>query len=66
MLQAMAEIHSIDQHELRVTTSIAVSIYPQDGLDARTLVKNADIAMYQAKESGRHCYRLFRHRAPSR
>lgn len=59
MLQAVAEIHSIDQHELGLTTSIGVSIYPQDGLDAQTLVKNADIAMYQAKESGRQCYRFF-------
>ncbi len=59
MLQSVAEIHSIDRHELRLTTSIGVSIYPEDGLDAETLVKNADIAMYQAKESGRQCYRFF-------
>jgi diguanylate cyclase (GGDEF)-like protein len=59
MLEAVAEIHSIDEHELRITTSIGVSIYPQDGLDARTLVKNADTALYQAKESGRQCYRFF-------
>ncbi len=60
MLQAVAEINSIDEHELRVTTSIGVSIYPQDGLDAQTLIKNADIALYQAKEGGRHLYRFFR------
>ena len=49
MLQAVAEAHSIDQHDLHVTTSIGVSVYPDDGLDAETLIKNADTAMYQAK-----------------
>ncbi len=55
----MAQAHSIDEHELRVTTSIGVSIYPDDGLDAETLVRNADTAMYRAKETGRRCYRFF-------
>ena len=59
MLQTVARTHAIDQHELRVTASIGVSIYPDDGADAETIVKNADIAMYQAKENGRHCYRFF-------
>jgi diguanylate cyclase (GGDEF)-like protein len=59
MLQAVAETHCIDRHDLRVTASIGVSIYPDDGLDAETIVKNADTAMYQAKENGRHCYRFF-------
>jgi EAL domain-containing protein (putative c-di-GMP-specific phosphodiesterase class I) len=36
-----------------------VSIYPDDGLDAETLIKNADTAMYQAKENGRHNYQFF-------
>jgi len=60
MLQAVAEAHSIDQHELHVTTSIGVSVYPDDGLDAETLIKNADTAMYQAKENGRHNYQFFK------
>jgi diguanylate cyclase (GGDEF)-like protein len=59
MLEAVAQTHAIDQHELRVTASIGVSIYPDDGADAETIVKNADTAMYQAKENGRHCYRFF-------
>ena len=59
MLQAVAEPHSIDRHELYVTASIGVSVYPEDGLDAETLIKNADTAMYQAKESGRQSYRFF-------
>ena len=57
---AVAEGHSIDQHELHLTTSIGVSVYPDDGLDAETLIKNADTAMYQAKESGRRSCRFFK------
>jgi diguanylate cyclase (GGDEF)-like protein/PAS domain S-box-containing protein len=60
MLQAVAEPHSIDQHDLHVTTSIGVSVYPHDGLDAETLIKNADTAMYQAKENGRQSYQFFK------
>jgi diguanylate cyclase (GGDEF)-like protein/PAS domain S-box-containing protein len=60
ILQAVAEAHSIDQHDLHVTTSIGVSVYPSDGLDAETLIKNADTAMYQAKENGRQSYQFFK------
>ena len=60
VLQAVAEPHSIDQHDLHVTSSMGVSVYPDDGLDAETLIKNADTAMYQAKENGRQSYQFFR------
>jgi diguanylate cyclase (GGDEF)-like protein/PAS domain S-box-containing protein len=60
LLLALAEGHSIGGHDLHVTTSIGVSIYPDDGLDAETLIKNADTAMYQAKENGRQSYQFFR------
>jgi len=59
MLQAVAEVHSVDQHDLHVTTSIGVSVYPDDGLDAEALIKNADTAMYQAKDNGRQRYQFF-------
>jgi len=59
MLRAVAESHSIDQRDLHITTSIGVSVYPDDGEDAETLVKNADTAMYQAKENGRQSYQFF-------
>ena len=60
ILQAVAEAHTIDQHDLHVTASIGVSVYPEDGLDAETLIKNADTAMYQAKENGRQSYQFFK------
>ncbi|HEY4742609.1 MAG TPA: EAL domain-containing protein [Candidatus Acidoferrales bacterium] len=60
LLQAVAEAHSIGAHDLHVTTSIGVSVYPDDGLDAETLIKNADTAMYQAKENGRQSYQFFK------
>jgi diguanylate cyclase (GGDEF)-like protein/PAS domain S-box-containing protein len=60
MLQAVAEPHSIGQHDLHVTASIGLSIYPDDGLDAETLIKNADTAMYQAKENGHQSFQFFK------
>jgi diguanylate cyclase (GGDEF)-like protein/PAS domain S-box-containing protein len=59
MLEAVAKPHAIDHHMLHVTTSIGVSVYPDDGLDAEALIKNADTAMYQAKKNGRERYQLF-------
>jgi diguanylate cyclase (GGDEF)-like protein len=60
LLKTVADVHAIDSHEIRITTSIGVSIYPDSGLDAETLIKNADIAMYYAKKSGSRSYTLFR------
>ena len=61
ILAALAEPHAIDKHELHVTTSIGISIYPTDGEDTETLIKNADTAMYHAKEKGRDNFQFFRH-----
>jgi EAL domain-containing protein (putative c-di-GMP-specific phosphodiesterase class I) len=60
MLQAVAEPHLIDRHDLHVTTSIGVSVFPDDGGDAETLIKNADTAMYQAKANGRQSFQFFK------
>jgi diguanylate cyclase (GGDEF)-like protein len=60
MLETVALPHSIDRHDLHVTASIGVSVYPDDGLDADTLIKNADTAMYQAKENGRRSFQFFK------
>ena len=60
MLQEVAKVHCIANHDLHVTTSIGVSVYPDDGADAETLIKNADTAMYRAKENGRQGYQFFK------
>ncbi len=49
----------IADRELFVTTSIGMSLYPADGLDPETLLRNADTAMYRAKEQGRDNYQLY-------
>jgi len=59
MLKVVADPHPIDRHDLHITASIGVSVYPDDGLDAETLIKNADTAMYQAKENGQQSYQFF-------
>ncbi len=60
VLKAVAETHSAGLLDLHVTTSIGVSVYPDDGQDAETLIKNADLAMYQAKENARQNYQFFK------
>lgn len=54
IIDCLVEPVSCNGHELHVTTSIGISIYPHDGRDVETLVKNADISMYRAKELGRN------------
>jgi diguanylate cyclase (GGDEF)-like protein len=60
ILSALTACHAIDRRELHITASIGVSTYPEDGEDAETLMKNADTAMYQAKEKGRNNYQFFK------
>lgn len=59
LLKAMAEPHLIGDHRLHITLSIGISLYPDDGKDIETLLRNADTAMYYAKKSGRNKYRMF-------
>lgn len=59
LLELFEQPFRLEQHDLHITTSIGISIFPDDGRDAPTLMKNADIALYRAKEKGRNAYELF-------
>jgi diguanylate cyclase (GGDEF)-like protein len=50
----------LDDQETYTSASIGIAVYPGDGKDARALLKNADTAMYRAKESGRHCFQFYK------
>jgi diguanylate cyclase (GGDEF)-like protein/PAS domain S-box-containing protein len=59
ILDALQAMHTIGKNQLHITSSIGISVYPADGLDADTLLKSADTAMYYAKEKGRNNYQFF-------
>jgi diguanylate cyclase (GGDEF)-like protein/PAS domain S-box-containing protein len=59
ILSALSAPFEIEQNTLRVTASIGVTTYPEDGQSAELLIRNADLAMYQAKEKGRSNYQFF-------
>jgi diguanylate cyclase (GGDEF)-like protein len=60
ILAALAMPHAISDHNVHLSASIGISIYPQDGHDADTLIKNADAAMYLAKRKGSNNYHIFK------
>jgi len=53
------EVHAIGPHRLFATPSIGISLYPTDGRDLETLLRNADVAMYHAKDVGRNNYQFY-------
>jgi diguanylate cyclase (GGDEF)-like protein/PAS domain S-box-containing protein len=57
---SLQEPHFIEGHDLQINGSIGISIYPEDGEDAESLIKNADTAMYHAKENGRNNSQFFK------
>lgn len=59
ILAAVAQPFTLVGQEFRITVSIGISIYPHDGLDEQTLTKNADVAMYQAKQEGKNNYQFY-------
>lgn len=60
MLHSIAQVHWVGRHELSVSVSIGISVYPEDGVDAEALIENADSAMYKAKQNGRNGYQFCR------
>ena len=60
IVSALTVPHEVGGHELHITTSIGVSLFPDDGQSAETLLKNADTAMYHAKERGRNNVQFFK------
>src|SRR6266545_1086815 len=59
ILAAIAQPISIGEREFNITCSIGASFYPQDGSDGETILKNADAAMYGAKELGRNTFQFY-------
>jgi diguanylate cyclase (GGDEF)-like protein/PAS domain S-box-containing protein len=59
VLDTLARPFDLGGNEAYISASIGIAAFPEDGDDAETLLKNADIAMYRAKESARNCYRFF-------
>ncbi|WP_025917195.1 EAL domain-containing protein [Herminiimonas sp. CN] len=59
IMDAIAKPFVIEQHEFFLTSSIGIAVYPNDGLDADTLIKHADVAMYRAKETGRNNFQFY-------
>lgn len=62
VLQRFAAPLRVDEHELMITASIGIAIYPEDGRDPDTLLKNAEIARYSAKKAGRNRFEFFNDR----
>ena len=59
LVNEMSRPFYVDGHELKISASIGISVYPSDGKDILTLLKYADVAMYKVKEEGKNNYRFF-------
>jgi len=59
IVEAAAQPVAVAGQFCQVTASVGISAFPQDGRDSQTLVRNADSAMYRAKEQGKNCYQFY-------
>jgi len=60
ILVALGAPHRIGQHDLRLTASMGIATYPEDGADAETLMRHADLALLHSKDAGGNSYRFFK------
>ncbi len=60
IIKEIPKPYMLEGHEIAVTTSIGISLYPTDGVESSILLKNADAAMYKAKNSGRNNYQFYK------
>ena len=66
LLEVVALAYNVGEYELHITPSIGISLFPDDATDIDGLIRNADAAMYQAKENGRFSYQFFTQEMNSR
>ncbi|MCK9530185.1 MAG: PAS domain S-box protein [Gammaproteobacteria bacterium] len=59
VLEVISQPFTLDSSEVHVTASVGIAVYPEDGTDSETLIRNADAAMYFAKERGRNNFQFF-------
>jgi diguanylate cyclase (GGDEF)-like protein len=59
ILEEMPVVHNINGNDITITTSIGISVFPSDGAEPEILLKNADYAMFQAKEYGRNNFKFY-------
>jgi diguanylate cyclase (GGDEF)-like protein len=64
LIAGLAPAHSIDGQAVPVTLSVGIALYPDRGADAQALLEAADIAMYQARRTGRDRFQFFAKPAP--
>jgi len=57
-VETVSHPYNIEGNSVNITVSAGVSVYPDHGLDAESLMKNADLALYEAKGAGRNAYRV--------
>ena len=66
VLEVIAEPLRLQSHEISVSASVGIALYPRDGADGERLLKSADAAMYRAKDLGRNRYEFFARASPAR